>query len=235
MAQQIDVERFREEGYLAFPGRFGAAEVKRVLAAIEADTDPDEPNELSSGPMRFASNVYRRSPVIRGLLCDPRIVELVVALTGADAWCRWDQAVCKGPGAGPFPWHQDNGYTRLAHEHLQIWVALTDAPPERGGLWVEPRGHGADCEHRWVGSHVEMVVPPVAPLPIAATAGDVVAFSSRLPHATAPNTTALDRWAYVAEFLPLDVPDESVPEPHLVVVEAGRAVGTWQPGTGSAP
>lgn len=224
----VDLARYRTEGWLALPGLFRADEVATVLAAVRADTDLDEANELSSGTMRFASNVYRRSATVRDLLLDPRILTVVGALVGPSAWCRWDQAVLKGPGAGTFPWHQDNGYTRLDHEHLQIWIALTDAPPERGGLWVEPGGHTGDREHRWVGSHVEVVTPPAATVPVTARAGDVVAFSSRLPHATSPNTTALDRWVYVAEFLPCSVGDPSVPPPHLVVLDDGRPDGRWR-------
>lgn len=221
----IDTDGFQRDGYLLVRGLFTPTEAASALAAVQDALDPDEANELTLGSMRFASNLYRRSPAIRRVLADPRLVGLVSALLGPSSWCRWDQAVCKGPGSSPFPWHQDNGYTRLRDEHLQVWVALTDAPAERGGLMVEPGAHRVPRQHRWVGSHVELLDPPQHPRWLAAEAGDVVAFSSLLPHSTGPNATDVDRWTYVAEFLPLDVDDDSVEAPHFVLSRGGRVVG----------
>jgi len=223
----VGVDRFRRQGYERFDACFTRAEAAALLAAIGAVSSLDEDNDLSQGPMRFVSNVYRRSAEVQRFLLDPRILSIVGALVGPSAWCRWDQAVCKGPGAGTFPWHQDNGYTRLGREHLQIWVALTDAPAQRGGLLVEPGGHRSARSHRWVGNHVEVIDPPAEALALDASAGDVIAFSSFLPHATGPNDTLDDRWAYVAEFLPLDAVDESVERPWFVLTSEGTAVGRF--------
>ena len=224
----IDVEAYRRDGYTVVSQLFTPAEVDGLLAAIQASVPPDEDNELSLGAMQFTSNVFRRSEPVRRLLADERMVELVTRLAGPSAWCRWDQAVRKGPGSATFPWHQDNGYTQLDHEHLQVWIALTDAPEERGGLLVEPGAHRAARAHRWVGSHVEVVEPPVETVVLAAERGDVVAFSSLLPHATAPNQTDQDRWTYVAEFLPLGADDPSVERPHFVVARDARPVGNFE-------
>ena len=57
---------------------------------------------------------------------------------------------------------------------------------------------------------------------IGANPGDVVIFSSLLPHATPPNTGDVHRWAYVLEYLPLRAPDRSVLPLHLVVRRDGR-------------
>ncbi|MGN6696372.1 MAG: phytanoyl-CoA dioxygenase family protein [Aquihabitans sp.] len=224
----VDVSAYERDGYLVVPGLFSASETAHLLAALEDSIEPDEANDLTLGAMQFTSNAYRRSAEVRRFLVDPRILGLVTALTGPDAWCRWDQAVCKGPGSATFPWHQDNGYTQLPHEHLQIWVALTPADEDRGGLLVEPGAHRVHREHRWVGSHVEVIDPPVSVAVIDAHPGDVVAFSSLLPHATTPNTTSEDRWAYVAEFLPLAAGDPSVDRPHYVVLRDGAPVGRFE-------
>lgn len=216
-------DAYARHGYVAVPGLL-ADEVSALLAAVVAlDAETPDTNELSLGAMRFHSNLYRLLPEVVALLRSPPMVALVTALAGPDLWCRWDQAVRKGPGSGAFPWHQDNGYTQLRAEHLQVWVALTDAPPERGGLWVEPGGHhDRERAHEWMGQHASLVDAPVDTEPLAAQAGDVIAFSSFLPHFTGPNSTPEDRWVYVAEFLPLGVDDPTVDAPHLVIARDGR-------------
>lgn len=232
-----DPDRFAAEGYQVLPGLFSAAEVDAVLQAVEAARTPeDDANELSLGAMRFVSNLFRRSPAIRALLIDDRILALVRAFVGPDAWCRWDQAVAKGPGAGSFPWHQDNGYSHLPVAHLQIWVALTPSHPDTGGLWVEPGGHlRPDREHRWVGDHVELVEPVRDPVAISAEPGDVIAFSSHLPHHTSPHRGGPVRWTYVAEVLPTGVEDPQALRPHLELLRHGEAVVVGPDWPASAP
>ncbi len=223
----IDADRYRRDGYILLRGLFSPVEATHLLEVLQHSIESTEVNELSLGTMLFTSNAYRRSPAVRRFLSDPRILALVAALVGPDAWCRWDQAVCKGPGSATFPWHQDNGYTQLPHQHLQIWVALTPASAERGGLLVEPGAHRGHRDHHWVGSHVEVVDPPVTVVAIDADPGDVIAFSSLLPHATTPNETQEDRWAYVAEFLPLAADDPSVEAPHFIVLRDGAPIGRF--------
>jgi len=213
---------WQQAGFVRRTGLFSPAEATELLAAVRT-AHPREPGEnlLSSGEMHFASNLFYGSTVLQRCAADPRIVELVTALIGPDLWCRWDQAVCKRPGAGWFPWHQDNGYTRLADAHVQVWVALTVSEPRNGGLLVAPGAHTSVATHEWVGNHVQMAAPDEA-LEIWAQPGDVIAFSSLLPHATAPNRGDVDRWAYVLEYLPLSAADPSIAAPHFVVARQGR-------------
>jgi len=225
-AHAEEVARWRDEwdrlGFVVLPGLLDQPDVAALLHAVRhAEPLDPRPNPLSSGAMEFRSNLFHRSAPIRTFLGDPRLVAVITALLGRDVWCRWDQAVSKRPGAGWFPWHQDNGYTQLDAVHLQLWVALTPSYRRNGGLLVAPGAHRQRLPHTWQGDHV--VTEPGQPVvAIDAEPGDVVAFSSLLPHATGPNTSHEDRWAYVAEFLPLDAPDEAVAPPHLVVARDGQ-------------
>ncbi len=227
--------RFAATGYVELPGLLDADEVRSLLDEVRSAEPRDPgPNELSLGGMEFASNLFYRSGRLQALVTDPRIVGPVQAILGPDVWCRWDQAVRKSPGAGWFPWHQDNGYTQLDAEHVQVWVALTRSGADNGGLRLSPGPERRLRHHRWVGHHVRMDEPESS-VALEAEPGDVVVFSSFLPHATAPNETTADRWVYVAEYLPCAEADPAVPPPHLVVASSSGATGfvdltaTWSP------
>lgn len=223
-------DRFTRDGFVHLPGFCPASQVDELRRAVETARERvAEENPLSLETMRFRSNLFYDSEVLQRFLTSLPVVELVSALRGPDLWVRWDQAVWKGPDAPVFPWHQDNGYTGLAAEHLQLWVALTSMTPDNGGLAVWPGAHRRPAAHHWVGNHVELDVESLdgRPLDLDVAAGDVVAFSSFLPHATVRNRTAETRLAYVAEYLPLEVDDAGVPAPHLVACRGGRPTREW--------
>lgn len=216
--------RFRQYGYLQASGVFSPAEMEGLLSEIRAAAArAPEACALSTGGMDFYSNLLPHSPELRRFVVDPRLLDLVVPIGGPDLWVRWDQAVAKGPGAPVFPWHQDNGYNRLRHEHYQVWVALTSATAHNGGLWVVPGSHEGPVPHFRVGSFEEAQVAPSGEICLTAEAGDVTVFSSLLLHTTRPNTTDTERWAYVAEYVRLGHYDPFVWPPYFVAARRGRS------------
>lgn len=213
--------RFARDGYVVIRGLLSPPEVERLAAEIEQAPELEPgPNPLTLDTMRFASNLFYGSPALRHLLADPSILGPVREILGPEVWVRWDQAVWKGPGAPLFPWHQDNGYTELAAEHVQVWLAMTSMNADNGGLAVLPGAHLERFDHRWIGNHVECFSPAEAErrgaVCIDAEPGDAVIFSSFLPHATAPNCTQRTRLAYVAEYLPCSVDDPSILSDHFI-------------------
>lgn len=191
------VASFNESGFVRFPKILSSNECDDVESALGRTLDRDpSPNPLSCDGMRFASNLLYGSEELQRLLCAPGILAIVTALAGPNTWVRWDQAVWKQPGAPEFPLHQDNGYTGLQDEHLQVWIALTDTTSANGGLQIAPGWHHSDLPHHWRGGHAALD-QPLATVSIDANRGDVVVFSSRLPHTTTPNMTTTTRLAYV--------------------------------------
>lgn len=216
--------RWEQEGHVRLPGLFPAEHMADLVEHV-AGLDPDqgEENPLSRGAMTFYSRLWPRSERLRTLLADPRLLAVVGALLGPDLWVRWDQVVDKGPGAGIFPWHQDNGYSKLRSEHVQVWVALTDATSIDGGLELVPVRRPERLEHGLDGGHVVLDGPlPAQPVAIEAAAGDVVVFSSYTLHRTTPNTGERHRWVYVAEYLRLRDTDPFLEPPYLIVARDGR-------------
>jgi ectoine hydroxylase-related dioxygenase (phytanoyl-CoA dioxygenase family) len=212
---------WHRDGYVVVRGFLDEHGVRTLHAALEAAPErSSDPNPLTLGTMRFKSNLFYSHAGVRSFVCSDEVVALLAAHLGGDLWARWDQAVWKGPEAPEFPWHQDNGYTGLTAEHFQLWVALTPMNATNGGLVVAPGGHRRVTTHEWIGGHATMA-PPDDGVVIDADPGDVVLFSSRLPHMTVPNRTMNTRLAYVVEYLPLGVADMTVEPPHLVVARNG--------------
>ncbi len=225
MTSQDFAAEFRERGYAVRRGFYTEAEAAAMLKDIQdAGADPVKPSALNRKGLVFYSNAFHRSPNLQKWLSEPRLVELLRPVIGDDFWVRWDQAVLKQPGGAEFPWHQDNAYNGMKDEHYQLWIALSKSTAERGGLWVAPGSHKDGLlPHNTTHSHKVFLGPAKGAVAVDAEPGDVLLFSSYLLHYTAPNRSAFDRWAYVAEFVKTDHFDPTVSAPYFMVAEDGRS------------
>jgi hypothetical protein len=215
---------FLERGFIVERGFFSAAEMDALCAELRsAQPRRDGDDRLTLGRMVFRTNLYFRSTALQAFVSQPRIVDFLTPIVGPDFWLRWDQAVNKLPGGGEFPWHQDNAYNRLLRPHYQLWVAVTAIQRDNGGLWLDPGSHlRGRLPHREIGTQVVYQGTPENPELIDAQAGDVILFSSLLLHYTAPNHSQRERWAYVAEYVPLEDFDPYIAPPYFRVARGGR-------------
>ena len=219
---------FEAQGYITARGMFSPDEIDGLLEQIRAaGTREDQPDLLDDGELRFISNAFRRNRAVRDFICQPRLVEFLTPVIGPDFWVRWDQAVEKGPGAGEFPWHQDNGYSQLIDQHYQLWIALTKGTRENGGLWLQPSADRVLLPHERRGNHMAYRGEPADPVFVEAEVGDVVLFSSFTLHATTPNRSDASRWAYVVEYMSLDHIDPTGDAPYFVAARGGEPVGRF--------
>jgi hypothetical protein len=230
----VDRAAFARDGYLHLPGWFSPAEIEALRADIDrAAGERAGQSSLDDGAMTFYSLLFPLSADLQAFVGQDRLVEAACHVLDDDVWVRWDQAVVKRAGAPTFPWHQDNGYSRLRAEHLQAWVALTDAGPDDGGLWVAPGSHRRDLTHHRRGAHVEVDDEPAEERAVVAGIGDLVLFSSRLVHRTTPNESGRDRWTYVIEYLGVHSFDPFLAPPYFVASQ-GRSprprFRRWIPG-----
>lgn len=215
-------KEFKQNGYIVCRNFFSQEEMNTLLEDIKAAQLRYGQDALTKGSMTFNSCIFFQSEKLQAFIAQPKIVELMTQLIGQDFWVRWDQAVAKGPGAATFPWHQDNSYSGLKDPHYQLWVALTDMTPEKGGLWLQPQSHQRSLPHQRVGSEQIYDGTLESPVSIEAQPGDVVVFSSFTLHSTTPNTTQDTRWAYVVEYVSIDHYDPYVEPPYFVVTKDGK-------------
>jgi ectoine hydroxylase-related dioxygenase (phytanoyl-CoA dioxygenase family) len=152
-----------------------------------------------------------------------KIIDLMKDFIGPDIWMRHDQAVAKGPGAGTFPWHQDNGYNKLKDGHYQFWIALTEMNADNGGLWLQSGSHKSILPHTKIGNEQVYDGVPESPVAIEAAPGDAIIFSSFTLHSTTPNITQNVRWAYVLEYMSFDCFDPFLEPPYFVVAREGKS------------
>lgn len=163
-----------------------------------------------------------RSAKLRAFISQSKIVDFLKKFAGSNIWVRWDQAVEKSPGAGTFPWHQDNQYSQLKDQHFQFWISLTTMTENNGGLWVVPGSHKGRLPYDNIDNHAVYKGEAKNPLFISAEPGDVVLFSSFLLHSTTPNITQDSRWAYVIEYMQMGKIDPYIETPYLLTAKDGK-------------
>jgi ectoine hydroxylase-related dioxygenase (phytanoyl-CoA dioxygenase family) len=181
------------------------AELKSTPITLDGELAYDYPRDA----ITFVKQPIARSPAVRAFLTGPLMQGVAHDLVGSGARLYWDQAVYKKPGKGPeFPWHQDNGYTFTEPlTYITCWVPLGDASIEDGCPWVAPGAHrhGVLAHARGpCGLEIEGVDALLKEHPPASTpvkAGDMVVFSSLMPHRTGPNGGGRIRRALIAQYI----------------------------------
>ncbi len=168
------------------------------------------------GRRYFANECQREQPALRRFLFSETMAQVCGALLGGTAYFFFDQFVVKGPEAGlPFSWRQDSGYmvgNGGPDDHapyLTCWIPLDDATVENGTVRVlpfseTPQARDAILHHVRQPQTNDLVgwtgLESGAALEVAA--GSLVAFSSRLLHATGANLSDRPRRVYLAQYSP---------------------------------
>jgi len=213
---------FVEQGYAVFPGALAGEALALLRDECDAfvaredarmdDLGVDTIGISHRGKRYFANECQRVVPALRGVLFSETMAELCRATLGDTAYFFFDQYVVKGPEGGlPFSWHQDSGYVvgnggPPDHApYITCWCPLDDATVENGTVRLMPGSHRGGILHhdRQPGSN-DLVGAPAETegVIVEAKAGDIVAFSSLLLHATGANRTDRARRVYLAQYTP---------------------------------
>jgi len=207
--QQLD-----ENGYFLLENVFTTAEMEALAAQIEAHQRRHEARLAEAGgtegisrakEISFTSHLAEQDDSIRAFATRPDFVAIATQLLGPDIDLYWNQSVFKGPdGQKEFPWHQDDGYTPVSPSpYLTLWLALNDATPDNGCIWVLP------------GSHKQGLVPhtsspiglichagddPDQGVPVPVKAGSIAVFYSLTMHKSGINRSQGTRKAYILQY-----------------------------------
>lgn len=226
MGFEAQREQFCQEGYAVFE-RVLTGELLDILrsqcaemvARADAHLDAlrvDSDGITHRGNRYFAGECQRVQPALRRMLFSRVMADICRTTLGDEAYFFYDQYVVKGSGGGmAFAWHQDSGYVvgnggPADHApYLTCWCPLDDAtvengtirllpfsrvPASRDGIVPHVRQPGTNDLVGWTGDDQGVL--------IEAPAGSVVAFSSRLLHASGPNHSDRMRRVYLAQYSP---------------------------------
>jgi len=129
----------------------------------------------------------------RTLLCESELKKITDDLLGEESTLFKEKINYKLPGGGGFPAHQDApAFTTFGQKnHLTVNVALDAATPENGCLEVAVGQHerGLFPQNPAHGGLTDMEDANLTWTSVPLDVGDVLVFSSWLPHRSGPNTT----------------------------------------------
>jgi hypothetical protein len=232
---------WREDGFFLRPAVFAEVELEALRAAAEraagaaeraaragrgydvdgnryvdvGDTTIQYEHGAGSQTLRVVEPFHHLDPLFGELLDDPRIVEPICDLLGAERVALWtDKLNFKRPleGSG-FRWHQDSPYWAHACGHLDrlpnVMLALDAADEGNGCLRVvrgsHRRGLLPGCQGEGLlgplftdPRHVDLA----AEIPAVMPAGSLLFFSAHAVHGSEPNRSERARRACVLTYQP---------------------------------
>jgi phytanoyl-CoA hydroxylase len=163
--QDAQIAFFHEQGYLVVHDAFTGAEVAGALAGLldliggvypahrgiqyekhVGDVVKALPAEQRQDVVRKLFKMVDHEQRIAALAQHPALIGVLTRMIGDTPQLFQDQALLKPPLIGrEKPWHQDNAYFNLPPETpvVGVWIALDEATPENGCMYVIPGSHRA--------------------------------------------------------------------------------------------
>lgn len=222
---------FRRDGHavvrgLASPDEAAAYRPVIERAALDTawDKRPLEQRDTYGKAFLQSFNLWLADPAIARFVLAKRFARVAAELMGVDGVRLYhDQALCKEPGGGRTPWHQDQYYWPLDTEHtVTMWMPLVDVPPEVGSMTFVSGSHRmgdlrgkriSDASDAEFAALIEEQQLPTATHG-AMTAGDATFHGGWTIHSAPPNPTDLLRTVMTVIY---------VADGARVVSEAGNA------------
>lgn len=137
------VADFARDGHVLVPGLASADEAAAYRPLIEAaaletawDTRPIEERDTYGKAFLQSFNLWRLDERIATFVRSPRFARVAAELLGVEHVRLYhDQALCKEPGGGRTPWHQDQNYWPMdTDDTVTLWMPLVDVPAEVGSM-----------------------------------------------------------------------------------------------------
>ena len=221
---------FHEYGYMVIHDAFSPAEVSSALAGLLDLIGGKHPGYRGIQYEKHARDLVatlageQRQDVVRklfkmveyeariaALAQHPRLIALMARLLGDTPELFQDQALLKPPLIGrEKPWHQDNAYFNLPPETtvVGVWIALDEATPENGCMFVIPGSHRAGPvvhfkRRDWQICDTDVVADAARTVPLKP--GGCLLFHGLLHHGTPPSRSPQRRRALQFHYKPASV------------------------------
>jgi phytanoyl-CoA hydroxylase len=232
---------FHKYGYLVIHDAFSSAEVSGALAGMldliggaypayrgiqyeknARDLVATLPGDQRQDSVRKLWKMVEYEARIAALALHPQLTALVTRLIGDSPELFQDQALLKPPLIGrEKPWHQDNAYFNLAPETtvVGVWIALDEATPENGCMFVIPGSHRAGPvvhfkRRDWQICDTDVAADAAWTVPLKP--GGCLLFHGLLHHGTPPSRSPQRRRALQFHYKPAGAA-QIAPEQRLAV------------------
>ena len=221
------VQRYREQGFLAIHNLLSPEEVQAALGGLldliagkhpgfrhiqfESAARPrlaTLPAEQKQDFVRKIFNFVAYEPRLHAIAAHPQILGVVRTLIGEEPALFESKALIKPPRIGrEKPWHQDHAYWNLPLEArvVTVWIALDAATIDNGCMYVIPGSH---CEgpvvhfrrRDWQICDTDVQTHRIQAVPLGP--GGALFFDSMLQHGTPANTSPQRRRALQFVYMP---------------------------------
>ena len=197
------VAQYFREGYIVLRDLVPQKSVERVL-----EVAPTSGVNGRWTPVVFDHKAPNLEIALHSLLVEPNVIAVAERIFEAPARVFYGMlAVVPANGGHGLPWHQDNQYTQILGNALNIFIALCDITPEMANLWVAPKSHLRGVQPSKTNAtnapgHREAEIEPENGVPLGGLMkGDVCIFDRHTYHRTLQNTTDRTRYAYAAQYM----------------------------------
>lgn len=188
-------------------GQTASPEQGQFSLGGNGDRMPPLPPEERGHFVRKFMDFVALHPPLRALADHPGVLQTVARLLGEPPALFQEMAMLKPPNGREKPWHQDHAYFNfpLPVRIAGVWLALGDARPENGCMFVLAGGHREGprlhfLRRDWQICDTETL--PLQQMAVPMQAGDVLFFDGKLPHGTPINRTDETRWALQFHYIP---------------------------------
>jgi hypothetical protein len=220
------VQAYQEQGYLVLPNVFTEEEktaIRYEVCEIECWVDCPgqwmkyyEPCQRTNKKLLCRTeNFIPYSPVMQNYLTRGKLPQVLAELVGEPVILYKDKINYKYPGGGAFAPHQDApAYTDQGQsQHITALIAIDRATVENGCLefatnrpeiWQKRQS----LPHTPKGAIIPELVDELDWKPVPLNPGDVVIFSSYIPHQSGPNQSNHPRRTIYITFNPASQGDK---------------------------
>lgn len=221
------VAHFHEQGYLVVEQAFSPTEVEVALDGLLDLIDGKRPDftniqfEAKARDLLPTMSPEQKQDVVRKLMGfveydarlktlaeHPALLAVLQRLMNDTPVLFQDMALLKPPLIGrEKPWHQDNAFFDIAPETtvVGVWIALDEAVPENGCMFIIPGSHRQGPVLHWVRRDWQICdtdVATTASIAVPLKPGGCLFFHGLLHHGTPPSQSARRRRALQYHYKP---------------------------------